>query len=118
NGAGYEPSVPVASAPREAAPRNGDGATAQSPPGIKPPNDGAPRPLPPGAVQLTSAALRIAQNMQQSLTVPTATSFREIPVKLLEENRALINGYLKASEAGKLSFTHIIGWAIVRALKE
>jgi 2-oxoglutarate dehydrogenase E1 component len=56
--------------------------------------------------------------MELSLEVPTATSFREIAVKLLEENRTLINGFLKASDNGKLSFTHIIGWAIVKGLME
>src|SRR5215211_6729320 len=40
-------------------------------------------------------ALRIAENMQASLEVPTATSYREIPVKLLDENRRLINQFLK-----------------------
>ena len=73
-------------------------------------------PPPEGGVKLSGVRLRIVQNMEQSLTLPTATSFREIPVKLLEENRRLINGYLKASDQGKVSFTHIIGWAIVRAL--
>ncbi len=74
--------------------------------------------VPDGGKKLAGVPLRIAQNMDMSLTIPTATSFREIPVKLLEENRRLVNGYLKASDQGKLSFTHIIGWAIVRALRE
>ncbi|MHB2020259.1 MAG: multifunctional oxoglutarate decarboxylase/oxoglutarate dehydrogenase thiamine pyrophosphate-binding subunit/dihydrolipoyllysine-residue succinyltransferase subunit [Candidatus Xenobia bacterium] len=80
----------------------------------------APEPktvLPPGAELLSGVALRIAQNMQQSLTVPAATSYWEIPVKLLEENRTLINSFLTASDRGKLSFTHLIGWALVHALK-
>ena len=72
--------------------------------------------VPKGGVELRGVPLRIAKNMEQSLTLPTATSFREIPVKLLEENRRLINGYLKASDQGKVSFTHIIGWAIVKSL--
>lgn len=75
-------------------------------------------PLPEGARQITGVGSRIVQNMETSLGVPTATSFREFPVKLLEENRTLVNGYLKASDQGKLSFTHIIGWAIVKALKQ
>jgi 2-oxoglutarate dehydrogenase E1 component len=74
--------------------------------------------IPPNAKQITGVSQRIVQNMVASLDVPTATSFREIPVKLLEENRTLINGYLKASDNGKLSFTHIIGWAIVQALSK
>ena len=72
--------------------------------------------VPEGARELKSVALRIAQNMDASLSVPTATSFREIPVKLLEENRTLVNGYLKAADEGKISFTHLIGWALIRAL--
>jgi len=73
-------------------------------------------PVPQNARLLSGVAFRIVQNMEASLDVPTATSFREIPVKLLEENRTLINGYLKASDQGKLSFTHIIGWAVVKAV--
>jgi len=86
------------------------------PPTPATPSKKAPTPVPAGGKELKSVALKIAQNMEQSLGVPTATSFREIPVKLLEENRTLINGFLKASDNGKLSFTHIIGWALVKAL--
>jgi 2-oxoglutarate decarboxylase len=59
---------------------------------------------------------RIIENMTASLSVPTATSFRTIPVKVLEENRRLINQYLKKIDGGKISYTHIIGWAIVKAI--
>ncbi len=62
-------------------------------------------------------AKKIVENMETSLTVPTATSVRNIPVKVLEENRVQINTHLKASGRGKVSFTHIIAWAIVRAIK-
>ncbi|MSY26147.1 MAG: multifunctional oxoglutarate decarboxylase/oxoglutarate dehydrogenase thiamine pyrophosphate-binding subunit/dihydrolipoyllysine-residue succinyltransferase subunit, partial [Actinobacteria bacterium] len=65
---------------------------------------------------LRGAAARIVSNMEASLDVPTATSFREIPTKLLEVNRKSINGYLSRSRSGKVSFTHIIGYAIVRAI--
>jgi 2-oxoglutarate dehydrogenase E1 component len=54
--------------------------------------------------------------MQRSLEIPTATSFRFIPAKLLEENRRIINRFLAGSSGGKVSFTHLIGWAIVKAL--
>ncbi len=67
---------------------------------------------------LTGVAKKIAENMEQSLTVPTATSFRNIPVKLLEENRRIINEHLTATGRGKVSFTHLIGWAIIRAAKD
>ena len=66
---------------------------------------------------LTGAAKKIVENMEQSLSVPTATSFRDIPVKLLEENRRIINDHLQATGRGKVSFTHLIGWAIVQATK-
>ena len=66
---------------------------------------------------LTGVSKKIVENMEQSLTVPTATSFRTIPVKVLEENRRLINENLQATGRGKVSFTHIIAWAIVSAVK-
>jgi 2-oxoglutarate dehydrogenase E1 component len=59
-------------------------------------------------------ALRIAENMAASLEVPTATSYREIPVKLLDENRRLINQFLKPS-GRKVSFTHLVAYAIIKA---
>jgi multifunctional 2-oxoglutarate metabolism enzyme len=69
------------------------------------------------AVALKGASAAIVRNMEASLTVPTATSVRSIPAKLLEENRRVINEYLSRGRGGKVSFTHIIGWAIVRALQ-
>ena len=72
--------------------------------------DTEPRPI-------TGAAKKIVENMEQSLTVPTATSFRSIPVKVLEENRRIINEHLAARGMGKVSFTHIIAWAIIQAVK-
>ena len=66
---------------------------------------------------ITGPAKKIVENMEQSLTVPTATSFRNIPVKVLEENRRIINEHLAAQGRGKVSFTHIIAWAIVQAVK-
>ncbi|HJX90638.1 MAG TPA: multifunctional oxoglutarate decarboxylase/oxoglutarate dehydrogenase thiamine pyrophosphate-binding subunit/dihydrolipoyllysine-residue succinyltransferase subunit [Pyrinomonadaceae bacterium] len=63
-------------------------------------------------------ALKIVENMEASLSVPTATSERRIPVKLLDENRRLINKYLAENDGGKASYTHVIAWAILRALDE
>jgi 2-oxoglutarate dehydrogenase E1 component len=60
----------------------------------------------------------LATNMDASLTVPTATSVRSIPAKLLIDNRIVINNHLRRSRGGKVSFTHLIGWALVQALKE
>ena len=56
--------------------------------------------------------------MEASLAVPTATSFREVPAKLLEVNRRIINGYLGRTQGGKVSFTHLIGYAVVRAIAD
>ncbi|MDP9028448.1 MAG: multifunctional oxoglutarate decarboxylase/oxoglutarate dehydrogenase thiamine pyrophosphate-binding subunit/dihydrolipoyllysine-residue succinyltransferase subunit [Actinomycetota bacterium] len=59
----------------------------------------------------------LAANMDQSLLVPTATSVRTIPAKLMIDNRIVINNHLRRARGGKVSFTHLIGWAIVRTLK-
>ena len=69
------------------------------------------------AEPLRGAAARIVANMEASLDVPTATSFRVVPAKLLEVNRKVINGYLGRTRGGKVSFTHLIGYAVVQALK-
>ncbi len=66
---------------------------------------------------LRGAQSRIASNMIESLGVPTATSIRPIPAKLLEVNRELLNNHLRRTLGGKVSFTHIIGFAIVKALQ-
>ncbi|MFM7047645.1 MAG: multifunctional oxoglutarate decarboxylase/oxoglutarate dehydrogenase thiamine pyrophosphate-binding subunit/dihydrolipoyllysine-residue succinyltransferase subunit [Actinomycetota bacterium] len=58
----------------------------------------------------------IAANMDRSLSVPTATSVRQMPAKLLEVNRRVINGYRARTGQSKVSFTHIIGYAVVRAI--
>ncbi len=73
--------------------------------------------VPEGAEPLRGAAARLAENMISSLEVPTATSARTIPVKLLEENRKLINQHQTAHAAPKVSYTHLLGWAILRALE-
>ena len=67
---------------------------------------------------LRGAAARIVTNMEASLECPTATSFREVPAKLLEVNRKVINGYLGRTRGGKVSFTHLIGYAVVRAIAD
>ncbi|MYA85166.1 MAG: multifunctional oxoglutarate decarboxylase/oxoglutarate dehydrogenase thiamine pyrophosphate-binding subunit/dihydrolipoyllysine-residue succinyltransferase subunit, partial [Acidimicrobiaceae bacterium] len=61
---------------------------------------------------------RIVSNMEASLTVPTATSFRDVPAKLLEVNRKIINGHLSRKMVRKVSFTHLIGYAVVRAIND
>ncbi len=68
------------------------------------------------AVRLRGAAARTAVNMTASLSVPTATSVRVVPAKLLVDNRIVINNHLSRGRGGKVSFTHLIGYAVVRAL--
>jgi 2-oxoglutarate dehydrogenase E1 component len=63
-------------------------------------------------------ALKIVENMETSLSVPTATSERRIPVKLLDENRRIINKHLAENDRGKASYTHLIAWAVLRALDD
>src|ERR1700736_6490963 len=92
-----------------------------NPPAEVPP--APPRPVPvvqetPSATPLRGAAGKIAQNMEASLSVPTATSIRTIPVKALEENRRVINNHLTLNGQTKASFTHIVAWAIVKAVKD
>jgi 2-oxoglutarate dehydrogenase E1 component len=65
---------------------------------------------------LRGAAARTVTNMEASLTVPTATSVRAVPAKLLIDNRVVINNHLARSRGGKVSFTHLIGYAIIKAL--
>ena len=67
--------------------------------------------------RLRGAAARTVTNMTASLSVPTATSVRSVPAKLLVDNRIVINNHLKRGRGGKVSFTHLIGWAVVQALK-
>ncbi|MGH3392728.1 MAG: 2-oxo acid dehydrogenase subunit E2, partial [Actinomadura sp.] len=119
--------VPAAPAPAPAAPAP---AAPPAPPAAKAPEvaakkapakpaaAAAPR-VPAGAeeVRLRGVAARTAANMEASLEVPTATSVRAVPAKLLIDNRIVINNHLKRGRGGKVSFTHLIGYAIVRALE-
>src|SRR4051812_22819354 len=65
---------------------------------------------------LRGVAKAIAANMDLSVAIPTATSVRAVSAKVLIENRALINEHLARTVGGKLTFTHLIGWAVVKAL--
>ncbi|MDQ4046853.1 MAG: 2-oxo acid dehydrogenase subunit E2, partial [Actinomycetota bacterium] len=67
---------------------------------------------------LRGPAKAIATNMVTSLEVPTATSVRAIPAKLLIDNRVVINSNLARARGGKVSFTHLIGYAVIRALSQ
>jgi 2-oxoglutarate dehydrogenase E1 component len=99
--------------------------TAPAPPGAAPvaPSP-APAPPKPGPLvvdgdapeTLRGAAARTVTNMEASLGVPTATSVRVVPAKLLEVNRQILNNQLARTGAGKVSFTHLIAFAVLRAL--
>lgn len=71
------------------------------------------------AIPLKGPAATLAGYMEASLTVPTATSFRTIPVETLDERRNELNNALRAARRSeKLSFTHLIAYALVRAARE
>ncbi|HWN10977.1 MAG TPA: multifunctional oxoglutarate decarboxylase/oxoglutarate dehydrogenase thiamine pyrophosphate-binding subunit/dihydrolipoyllysine-residue succinyltransferase subunit [Pyrinomonadaceae bacterium] len=95
--------------------------TGPSPASISPSSGTKPSPVPVEQVEakpIRGAALKIVENMEASLSVPTATSQRRIPVKLLDENRQVINRYLAENHRGKASYTHVIAFALLRALEE
>ncbi len=85
-----------------------------------PPARAAAPTLRPGEklLPLVGGSATIARNMDASLTVPTATSQRVIPVKAMEENRRILNHHREAMRQSKISFTHLVAWAIVRALEK
>jgi len=74
-------------------------------------------PLPQSFQPLRGAAGRIAENMAASLSIPLATSQRTIAVKVMDENRRIINQHRGLLASGKVSYTHLIGWAVVKALE-
>jgi multifunctional 2-oxoglutarate metabolism enzyme len=85
------------------------------------PKERAPAQDRPGSQKaqiLKGSAAVIARNMAASREVPTATSVRVVPAKLLEVNRRILNDYLNRTHGGKVSFTHLIGYAVVKALRE
>jgi len=90
-------------APGPSAPAGGPGASPAVP-------DGVPS-------LLAGPALRVAQNMEASLGIPTAASVRVIPARILDENRRLINEHRDSAGQGRISFTHLVAWALLRALE-
>ena len=96
-------------------------AATEAPPAPAEPAPAATAAAPTGTgtgTPLRGAAARIAANMEASLAVPTATSARVVPARLLEVNRTILNNHLSRTRGGKVSFTHLIGWAVVRALAD
>ncbi len=69
-------------------------------------------------VPLRGIGRSVAAHMIESLEVPTATSVRTLSAKLLDENRRILNEHMKVRVLGKASFTHLIAFALVRALRE
>ncbi|MCX4829303.1 multifunctional oxoglutarate decarboxylase/oxoglutarate dehydrogenase thiamine pyrophosphate-binding subunit/dihydrolipoyllysine-residue succinyltransferase subunit [Streptomyces sp. NBC_01016] len=102
------PAAPTAPKPAAAAatpvPKKAEEVTTEAPAG-------------PELVTLRGPAAAVAKNMNKSIEVPTATSVRAVPVKLLFDNRIVINNHLKRARGGKISFTHLIGYAMVQAIK-
>ncbi|HEY8587957.1 MAG TPA: multifunctional oxoglutarate decarboxylase/oxoglutarate dehydrogenase thiamine pyrophosphate-binding subunit/dihydrolipoyllysine-residue succinyltransferase subunit [Naasia sp.] len=112
-------------APHQAASQQAPARTTSVAPRAQPipaeaPTSSAPRTA--QAVEDVTTALRgmaktLSVNMDASLSIPTATSVRTIPAKLMIDNRIVINNHLKRTRGGKISFTHLIGWALVQVLK-
>ena len=101
----------------------------ESPPTPSKPEDGVAEPLRPASAPsvdedraevtaMTGPSAKVVENMEDSLGIPTATSARTIPVKLLDENRNLLNDYQKQVGGEKVSYTHIIAYAMVQAMQE
>uniref|UniRef100_UPI001CD43820 multifunctional oxoglutarate decarboxylase/oxoglutarate dehydrogenase thiamine pyrophosphate-binding subunit/dihydrolipoyllysine-residue succinyltransferase subunit n=1 Tax=Streptomyces sp. CoH27 TaxID=2875763 RepID=UPI001CD43820 len=109
-----------AAAPAPAKPAQPAQAPAQPKPAAAPAAKAAPAaaaPEGPELITLRGPAAAVAKNMNASLELPTATSVRAVPVKLLFDNRIVINNHLKRARGGKISFTHLIGYAMVQAIK-
>ncbi|MGV0905789.1 multifunctional oxoglutarate decarboxylase/oxoglutarate dehydrogenase thiamine pyrophosphate-binding subunit/dihydrolipoyllysine-residue succinyltransferase subunit [Mycobacterium novum] len=110
------PPAPPAAPPAAPAPTAKPATTA---PAAKPAQSKSPAPAADAEVQvLRGAAAAVVKNMATSLAVPTATSVRAVPAKLMIDNRIVINNQLKRTRGGKISFTHLLGYALVQAVKQ
>ncbi|WP_030687629.1 multifunctional oxoglutarate decarboxylase/oxoglutarate dehydrogenase thiamine pyrophosphate-binding subunit/dihydrolipoyllysine-residue succinyltransferase subunit [Streptomyces sp. NRRL B-1347] len=115
-----QPAAAAKPAPAAKAPAPAAKPAAAQPAAAKPAAKAAPAteaPAGPEYVTLRGPSAAVAKNMNASLEVPTATSVRAVPVKLLFDNRIVINNHLKRARGGKISFTHLIGYAMVQAIK-
>src|SRR2546426_1103108 len=113
---GKSADLPVIPTSREEVLSGGGMRDAGSVPTTAPTHPASPIP-PPGLSPITGPAARLAQNMTDSLSVPTATSFREITVDVLDARRRELHAQLGAA-GKKVSYTHLIGYAITRAARE
>lgn len=111
------PAKPAAAAPAKATARAPQ--TTPAPTSNAAPTSGGPKTdtAADEAKVLRGAAAAVAKNMAASLSIPTATSVRAIPAKLMIDNRLVINNHLARTRGGKISFTHLLGYAIVQAVK-
>ncbi len=110
-------SAPVASAPVVTTPAP---VAAAAPTPAQAPVKPAPVLITPSAATmepLRGVAGRVVASMEASLSVPTATSVRAIPAKLMIDNRTVITNHLKRTRGGKVSFTHIIAYAMIKAIR-
>src|SRR5207244_6214601 len=113
NGGGAQPASGNGSrALRLPAGGNGSSSTTAAAPATPPHQPVAGEQL----VPLRGPAARIAENMIASLSIPAATSQRAMPVKVIEENRRILNEHRVLLGKSKISYTQIIGWAIVKAI--
>ena len=113
--------VPVIAKNQPVARTTAKPASAQPVPAQAPavtPSTGEAPPTEDRVTPLRGLPKTLAANMDESLTVPTATSVRTVPAKLMIDNRIVINNHMARTRGGKVSFTHMIGWAIIQALKE
>ncbi|MFE7760156.1 multifunctional oxoglutarate decarboxylase/oxoglutarate dehydrogenase thiamine pyrophosphate-binding subunit/dihydrolipoyllysine-residue succinyltransferase subunit [Streptomyces sp. NPDC057438] len=108
---------PAAAVPAPAAAKPAAAAPAPAKPAAAAPAKQAAPAEGPELITLRGPAAAVAKNMNASLELPTATSVRAVPVKLLFDNRIVINNHLKRARGGKISFTHLIGYAMVQAIK-
>ncbi|MEU5254969.1 multifunctional oxoglutarate decarboxylase/oxoglutarate dehydrogenase thiamine pyrophosphate-binding subunit/dihydrolipoyllysine-residue succinyltransferase subunit [Streptomyces longwoodensis] len=112
------PAAPAAKAPVAPAPAKPAAAAPAAKPAAAKAAPAAEAPAGPEYVPLRGPSAAVAKNMNASLELPTATSVRAVPVKLLFDNRIVINNHLKRARGGKISFTHLIGFAMVQAIKQ
>ena len=113
---------PAKAEPAKTEPAKTEPAKAGNQPAASKPSSTSPAaPTAPSGAEVTvlrGAPAKVVSNMQASLEIPTATSVRAVPAKLLADNRIIINNHLRRARGGKVSFTHIIGYAVVRALSD
>src|SRR5258708_7488655 len=97
---------------------NGAAASSSATVSVAAPSPAAEPPAGADLQALRGVAGKIAENMSASLSIPLATSQRSIAVKVMDENRRIINQQRTLIGKSKVSYTHLIGWAVVKALEE